>query len=168
MLKIRRQNPHDAEQIAAAFVEQGWKDKTARQYEQYYKWQEAGVRDVLIAEFKGAFAGYLTIVWSSTYAYFKEKGIPEIVDFNVLKKYQRLGIGTALMDAAENRIREVSTIVGIGVGLYTDYGPAQILYIKRGYIPDGNGISHSGETLPKGASVTVDDGLTLSFTKSLV
>ena len=32
---------------------------------------------------------------------------------------------------------------GIGFGLYADYGAAQRLYIKRGYIPDGRG-AHYG------------------------
>jgi hypothetical protein len=27
--------------------------------------------------------------------------------------------------------------IGIGVGLYRDYGPAQQLYFQLGYIPDG-------------------------------
>ncbi|MEZ4847287.1 MAG: GNAT family N-acetyltransferase [Bacteroidia bacterium] len=62
---------------------------------------EEGSRDIIIAELNGEFAGYLTIKWESNYIPFKEKAIPEIVDFNVLKKFQRKGIGTALMDEAE-------------------------------------------------------------------
>ncbi|MFT6000850.1 MAG: hypothetical protein ACI81P_003315 [Neolewinella sp.] len=49
--------------------------------------QENGERDVLLTEWKGAFAGYLTINGVSHYAHFREQGIPEIVDFNVLKSY---------------------------------------------------------------------------------
>jgi hypothetical protein len=37
-------------------------------------------------------------------------------------------------------LREHSESVGIGVGLYLDYGVAQTMYVKRGYIPDGKGI----------------------------
>jgi hypothetical protein len=32
--------------------------------------------------------------------------------------------------------------VGLGVELCADYGPAQMLYIKKGYIPDGNGVTY--------------------------
>ena len=81
----------------------------------------------------GGFAGYVTIVWSPGYAAFREAGIPEISDFNVLPHVRRRGIGTALMDAAEVLVGGRSDTVGIGVGLYPDYGrPAQRLYVLRG------------------------------------
>ena len=44
-----------------------------------------------------------------------------------------------LLEIAEKEVATKGDIVGIGVGLYEDYGPAQRLYIKRGYIPDGKG-----------------------------
>lgn len=57
-----------------------------------------------------------------------------------MKKYQRLGIGTKLMDEAETRIKRILEYAGIGFGVYKDYGAIQILYINRGYKPDGNGL----------------------------
>ena len=71
------------------------------------------------------------------------------------------------MDEAEGRIAERSSVVGIGVGLYRDYGAAQRMYIKRGYIPDGRGVYYDTEQVQPGQRVPVDDSLALFFTKEL-
>ena len=68
------------------------------------------------------------------------RGLPEIVDFGVLEKYRRRGIGNALMDAAEDIAKEYADTVYLGVGLHSGYGSAQRMYVKRGYIPDGSGV----------------------------
>jgi ribosomal protein S18 acetylase RimI-like enzyme len=152
--------------ISEAFEKQGW-DKPISQYEKYVEYQEKSERDVIIAEFNEAFAGYLTIKWQSDYPPFQEKKIPEIVDFNVLKKYQRRSIGTVLMDEAERRIKKVSEYAGIGFGVYKDYGAAQILYINRGYQPDGNGLVKDGVSLEYGDTITIDDSIAFCLTKKL-
>ena len=82
-------------------------------------------------------------------------------------KFQRRGIGTALMDAAEKRIAQHADVAGIGVGLMTDYGNAQMLYVKRGYIPDGCGIFARGHWLTYGDQITIDDDVVLYLTKRL-
>jgi ribosomal protein S18 acetylase RimI-like enzyme len=156
----------DIQPIAAAFVELGW-DKPAPQYEGYLKEQMAGERVVLVASLDGVFAGYLTILWESPYPFFWADRIPEIVDFNVLPRFRRKGIGTRLMDEAEKRIAERSPVVGIGVGMTSDYGAAQILYVNRGYIPDGRGLIVDGQPVVQGDLVTIDDALTLYFLKTL-
>ncbi|MBX2872765.1 MAG: GNAT family N-acetyltransferase [Saprospiraceae bacterium] len=165
-LHIRALEASDCEKIHQAFVAQGWK-KPAAKYFKYLEMQQQGTRDFLLATYQHEFAGYLTINWTSTYLSFREKGIPEIVDFNVLKKFQRRGIGTALMDEAERRIQQVSPIAGIGFGITQDYGPAQILYIRRGYIPDGRGLLLDGETLDYGQQVIISDDLVIFLTKQL-
>lgn len=165
-LVIRALQSSDCQKIHQSFVAQGWK-KPAAKYYQYLDLQEQGIRDFLLATYENEFAGYLTINWTSHYPPFKERGIPEIVDFNVLKKFQRRGIGTALMDEAERRIQQVSPIAGIGFGITKDYGAAQILYIKRGYIPDGRGLLLDGESLDYGQQVTISDDLVICLTKSL-
>ncbi len=132
-ITLRELTASDCPRISRAFAEQGWTKPTS-QYEGYLREQASGVRSVIVAVAGGQFAGYLTIVWLSEYPPFREKGIPEIVDFNVLLKYRRKGIGTRLMDAAEQMIRLRSPIAGIGVGLTADYGAAQVLYVKRGYV----------------------------------
>lgn len=152
--------------ISAAFSLQGW-NKPTEQYQQYFNEIQAGTREVLVAEAEDEFAGYLTIVWESHYPPFLEAGIPEIVDFNVLKKFQRQGIGSMLMDAAEARIFERSPLAGIGVGLAPGYGEAHVLYVKRGYVPDGRGVTSHGRYILYGDVIVVDDDLVLYFTKRL-
>lgn len=166
-LTIRALRKSDCEAIHQSFVAQGWSSKPKALYYTYLTWQEAGIRDILLATVAEEFAGYLTINWTSDYPPFRERAIPEIVDFNVLKKFQRRGIGTALMDEAERRIRQVSTQAGIGFGITKDYGPAQILYIKRGYIPDGRGLRLDGQSLDYGRSVIINDDLAIYLTKPL-
>ena len=113
------------------------------------------------------FAGYLTIRWHSDYPPFHEENIPEVQDFNVLPQFRRQGIGNCLMDEAERRIAERSSVVGIGVGMYPDYGTAQRMYVKRGYIPDGRGLYFRAHFVAPGEWVMVDDDLVLYFTKVL-
>lgn len=163
-LTIRSLTAEDCAPVSQAFTEQGW-HKPIEQYQRYFQESLDGKREVLIAESAGHFAGYITIVWESEYAPFREAEIPEIVDFNVLKKYQRHGIGTALMDEAERRIAKRSPVAGIGVGMTVDYGPAQILYVKRGYLPDGRGLASHGQSVVYGSRVPIDDDLALYFTK---
>jgi GNAT superfamily N-acetyltransferase len=159
---IRALRDGDPEVISAAFTAIGW-DKPASQYEKYLAEQGAGERDVLVATVDDQFVGYVTVRWES--AYFG--AIPEIQDFNVLPPYRRRGIGSGLMDAAEARVAERSPVVGIGVGLYADYGTAQRMYVRRGYLPDGRGLMYDNQPVPPGETVRNDDGATLMFTKSL-
>lgn len=161
---LRALRAEDAEVIAVAFAAQGW-NKPASQYRDYLREQAAGARDVLVAEVAGHFAGYVTIVWESDYLPFRADGIPEIVDLNVLIRYRRQGIAAALLDKAERRIGKRAPIAGIGVGMTADYGVAQILYVKRGYRPDGRGLAVHGISSQHGDQVTVDDALTLYLTK---
>lgn len=161
---LRALHAEDADPIAVAFAAQGWR-KPAAQYRDYLREQEAGARDVLVAEVDGEFAGYVTIVWESDYLPFRTAGIPEIVDLNVLIKHRRRGVATALLDKAERRIAGRSPEAGIGVGMTADYGAAQRLYVLRGYQPDGRGLAVRGVAAQHGDHVTVDDDLTLYLTK---
>ncbi len=163
-LRIRELHESDCEIISQAFAAQGW-EKPAAQYRGYLAECAVGSRSVLIAELAGTFAGYISVWWDPDYAPFRAQGIPEIADFNVLKRYQRQGIGTQLMDSAEKQIAARSPIAGIGVGLTVDYGPAYILYVRRGYIPDGQGLIWRGKPVAYSDTVTIDDELVLYFTK---
>lgn len=166
-ISLRPIHSDDPRIIHESFQQQSW-NKPASQYRQYLLEQQGGTRDVIIAEMNHEFVGYLTIRWQSDYPSFREKGIPEIVDFNVLQRYQRRGIGTALMDEAEERIGQVSDFAGIGVGLTRDYGAAQILYFKRNYIPDGRGIVQGSRSIGQGDLISVDHGVVLYLTKKLL
>jgi len=165
-LFIRLLERNDIAEIAGVFQKLGW-NKPASQYERYLMEQALEVRDVYVAFVEGEFAGYLTICWGSHYEPFQKENIPEIVDFNVLPKFRRLGIGTQLMDKAENEIAKVSSMAGIGVGMTPDYGAAQRLYVFRGYVPDGRGLYYKNHHIKYGEAITVDDHLALYLTKKL-
>ena len=163
---IRLLESKDIPEIADAFQQLGW-NKPASQYERYLMEQSLGLRHVYVAFIKGEFAGYLTICWKSDYEPFRIANIPEITDFNVLPKFRRTGIGTQLMDKAEDEIAKLSSIAGIGVGMTPDYGAAQRLYVLRGYIPDGHGLYYLDHYPKYGDQITIGDDPTLYFTKQL-
>ena len=165
-LIIRLLRTPDIPQIARAFEEIGW-NKPASQYEQYFMEQALKARVVYVAFLDAEFAGYLTVCWRSSYGPFRERNIPEIVDFNVLPKFRRMGIGTRLMDTVEDEIARVSPIAGIGVGMTADYGAAQRLYALRGYIPDGLGLYWRDHHICYGEEIRVDDDLALYLMKEL-
>ena len=166
MLTLEKLVSDDIVEIAAAFAKLGW-NKPASQYERYLAEQDAGERVTVVARWGGVFVGYLNVLWCSEYAPFATESIPEIADFNVLPEWRKRGIGAVLMDEAERLIAERSPVAGIGVGMTADYGAAQRLYVKRGYIPDGRGLTYDGKVLAHGESTSNDDSLVLYFTKAL-
>ncbi|HIT94490.1 MAG TPA: GNAT family N-acetyltransferase, partial [Candidatus Faecivivens stercoripullorum] len=90
-----------------------------------------------------------------------------LVDFGVLEKFRRRGIGTILMDTAEQIVSETGDTVYLEVGLHNGYGAAQRMYVKRGYIPDGQGVLYKGEVCLPYHPCRNDDDLTLRFSKQL-
>lgn len=57
---------------------------------------------------------------------FAERGIPLVHQISVAQDYQRRGIATALMDAAEQlALGRGRNTMGINVGLFDEYGPVQ-------------------------------------------
>jgi GNAT superfamily N-acetyltransferase len=113
-------------------------------------------------------AGYATIVWESAYAGFRERRIPLVHQIIVAEPFRRQRVATRLMDAAEQlaRDRGVSTL-GITVGLFDEYGPAQRMYAQRGYVPDGRGACQGHRPLREGAQVTMNHELIMWLTKDL-
>ncbi len=165
-LIIRDLQAADTEEIAGAFARLGW-NKPAAQYRGYLAEQAQGRRVVLVAFLDGRFAGYVNVVWQSSYPPFARQAIPEIVDLNVLPWERRQGIGSALMEAAEILVAQRSPAAGVGVGLDPDYGAAQRMYVRRGYVPDGRGLMYAGHQVRYGEPVTVDHSLVLYLTKQL-
>ena len=163
---IRILKEGDPPTIAAAFRNMGW-SKPESQYRRYLQEQAAGTRTCFVATVGGKFAGYVTVNWQPIYAGFAELNIPEIQDLNVLRTYRRKGIASTLLDRAEAEVARRSRIVGIGVGLHPGYNAAQRLYVKRGYIPDGRGITYRDHFVDEGAQVRLDDDLVMHFTKQL-
>lgn len=112
-------------------------------------------------------AGYIHVYPNPENGSFADRGIPEIVDFGVLEKFRRNGIGSKLMDIAEQVASDYSDTVCLGVGLHSGYGSAQRMYVKRGYIPDGNGIWFRDKVCPPYADCCNDDELVLYLSKKL-
>ena len=113
--------------------------------------------------------GYIAIVWESNYAGFRGRGIPLVHQIAVAEPVRRQGVATVLMDAAEQLARDRGIVtLGITVGLFDGYGPAQRLYGRRGYIPDGRGACRGQRPLSKGTRVTMDDDLIIWLTKDLI
>lgn len=165
MLRIEPLREDDIDEIVAAFAVLGW-NKPAEQYERYLVEQTSGARDVLVARSNGVFCGYVTVYWQPEYPPFREAGMPEIQDFNVLPGFRRRGIGSQLIDEAERLAFMRSPVVGIGFGLHHDYGAAQRLYVLRGYVPDALGITSHGRRVNWGDEVKVDDDLVLFLMNS--
>jgi len=166
-VQIRRPALSDAARLQASFDRlMGW-HKPEGYFAGCCRQQEEGQIVLLVAEAEGDYLGHVKVVWQSDYAFFRVLGIPEIQDLNVLPAHRRKGIGTRLVDAAEDVIRQRSRVAGIGFGLYDDYGVAQRMYVSRGYVPDGNGVAYNGMPVKPGQTVVVDDGLVLYLTKKL-
>lgn len=162
---IRTMEDADAQIICAAEVAQG-DHVTVEKYKTRLRDQAEGRCAALVAQYRGDVAGYINVYYDSTWGAFANRGLCEIVDFGVLEKFRRRGIGRTLMDAAEALAFAKADTVYLGVGLHAGYGSAQRMYVKRGYIPDGSGVWY-GETVcaPYSACIN-DDDLVLYFSKS--
>ena len=162
---IRKMQESDIKELSRGFISQGWPSREEI-LTRYFKEQESGEREVLVAEIDGAVAGYVTILPSAKHGPFAEV-YPELSDFNVFEPFQNQGIGNLLLEEAEKRVRLISDKVTLGVGLHSGYGPAQRLYIKRGYIPDGTGVWYQNHQ-PAMNAVCEDIGeLVLYLSKNL-
>lgn len=163
---IRPLQLEDCHLFADAFTAQGW-NKPQSQFEQYLADQEAGERKVYVAQADGEIAGYATLLPQDHSGPFAGTGIPAICDFNVLEKFQRHGIGHAIMDRIESDVRSYSDRICLGVGLHRGYGAAQRMYVKRGYVPDGSGVWFRDENLTPYHDCCNDDDLVLYLSKAL-
>ena len=163
MLQIRPLCDADPPVLSAAFAEAG-SVKPAATFERYLSDQRAGTRACLVATLDAQLAGYVTLNWTPHYPALAAAGIPEIQDLNVLPAFRRRGIATRLLDRAEALAGARSDFVGIAVGLHPGYNAAQCLYVRRGYIPDGSGVTYRNRYVPEGAQVVLDDDLLLHLT----
>lgn len=164
---IRLLEKTDIAVIVDGFKESGWQIKPTSVFEQYLDEQEQDKRICWVAFADKEFAGYVTLKWHSDYKIFADDNIPEISDLNVLPSFRNKGVGSELIEKCEQHAAKRANFVGIGVGLYPDYGSAQRLYIKRGYIPDGHGATYNYKYVTPGKKYLLDDDLVLWFTKNL-
>jgi GNAT superfamily N-acetyltransferase len=122
----------------------------------------------LVAVRGGRVIGVVSILWESNYAGFGDRGIPQVHQVSVAGPAWRQGVATELLAAAEQLARDRGvTTHGITVGLTDGYGPAQRLYAKLGYLPNGRGACRGREPLPYGTQISLDDEIILWLTKDL-
>ena len=146
---------------------QGWTHQKVEKYTQRLKDVADGKCVALVAEYKGSVAGYFNVYPDTKSGMFGGKGWPELIDFGVLQKYRRHGIGNVLMQVAEDIAKKYADTVCLGVGLHRDYGAAQRMYVKRGYVPDGTGLWWQGKNLDPYAELKNDDEVVLYMSKKL-
>lgn len=163
---IRTMQTSDVKELSQGFINQGWPGREEI-LARYFLEQECGEREVLVAEVKGALAGYITILPCAKQGPFAEI-YPELSDFNVFEPFQNQGIGNLLMEEAEKRVKLISDKVTLGVGFHSGYGPAQRLYIKRGYIPDGSGVWYQNHRPAMDATCEDIGDLVLYLSKDLI
>ena len=163
---IRDMIPSDAQIITDEEIAQGW-HQSVEKYLERLQDQAQGACTSLVAEFDGKVAGYVNVYPNSNRGAFANMGYPEIVDFGVLVKYRNHGIGSKLMDVAEQIAANASDTVFLGVGLHNGYGSAQRMYVKRGYIPDGTGAWYGDQVCEQYADCCNDDDLVLYLSKKL-
>ena len=137
-LQIRRMQDNDPDALASAFADM---NKSRAQFERYWQENIDGKRVTLVALLDGRVVGYTNVIWESDYESFRQQGIPEVNDMNTVTHLRRNGIGTLMLKAAEELVRQTGRrVIGIGAGVTPDYSIAQKLYPKLGYVSDGTGV----------------------------
>ncbi|HBS43391.1 MAG TPA: GNAT family N-acetyltransferase [Paenibacillus sp.] len=121
----------------------------------------------MIVYYNDSVAGCCHLLFESKYPFFRDDNIPEINDLNIFPEYRRKQIASKLLDELELNAAKTSRFIGLGVGLYKDYGNAQRMYTSRGYVLDGRGITYNNVPVIPGNSVIVDDDLLLYLVKDL-
>lgn len=143
-------------------------EKTKILWDTYFEEQQIGKRTVALIEKNHEILGYGSLLREQEYPSFAEKNIPEIHAIWIDADHRRCGLGSKLIQWIEDLAKQEGyTQIGIGVGLYKDYGPAQRLYFQLGYIPEGNGITYKGQPTIPGQTYPLDDDLILWLTKAL-
>ncbi len=166
-LEISTLKENQINEIVSAFKKIGW-NKPDSIYKAYINEENQNLRSTFVAMLNGQFCGYVTIKWKSDYQSFSSKNIPEICDLNVLPDFRKQGIGTSLIQHCENKaITHGCTEIGLGMGLTADYGSAQRLYIRLGFVPDGHGLHYKYKIANYSEKVIVDDNLVIFLSKKL-
>ena len=166
LLRIRSMMPEDAKIYYDTYLSYDWHPQMET-YENYYKDQEEGKRLVFVPEYEGKVAGICTLLLEPTEGPFVGEGWPEINDFTVFFHLHKKGIGNKVLDVVETEAAKISDHVFLAVGVHSGYGPAQRIYVKRGYIPDGSGVWYQGKQLEQYAPCVNDDDLLLFMSKEL-
>lgn len=164
-ITVRDMCDSDPKAFAEGERAQGW-DADEQKLRRRLEERTEGKAVCLAADWCGEPAGYVSVYPNYEHGAFAGR-LPMIVDFAVLEKFRRKGVGGKLMDAAERIAGEYADEVGLGVGLNPSYGSAQRMYCKRGYIPDGSGVWYKNRVCGEYENCCNDDDLVLYFSKKL-
>lgn len=123
-------------------------------------------RLIVLASTEEGDCGCAMLTFNPRYSLYKKLGFPEIQDVAVIAAYRQRGLATKMIGYLETAAREEGYQgIGISVGLTKDYGPAQRLYAKLGYLPDGFGVTYDREAATAGQTYRLDDDLCLMLVK---
>lgn len=140
--------------------------ETKDRWSKYYREQQENIRTVGVVEQAKEILGYGSLFLKSEYPYFSN--VPEINDVWIYEEYRSKGLGTKLISWLEQVAKDKGyKEIGIGFGLYADYGSAQKLYFRLGYAPDGHGVTYKYQVTIPGQTYPLDDDLILWLVKSL-
>jgi GNAT superfamily N-acetyltransferase len=166
-VEVRELRAEDVPRIAETYGGAAWHGG-AKKWDQRLVEHAHGQRLVLLVVDGADVLGYGSLLWASGHGPFREARIPEINDLVVSEKCRNQGIATKLIHALEERARTAHCAkIGVGVGLFKEYGAAQRLYVHLGYVPDGGGMASGGTPVVAGEKVMVDDDLVLWLVKEL-
>lgn len=128
---------------------------------------EDGASTTILGYEAGRLIGIVTIRWYSNYPPFREQQIPLIQNIEIRYEDRGRGLGNQMLERAEQEIAWRSALAGLCVGIFADYGPAQRLYARRGFVPDGRGVCHGHTPLQHGQQITVEHDLLLWLVKDV-
>jgi ribosomal protein S18 acetylase RimI-like enzyme len=142
--------------------------KTADYFQRQMMYQQSCKRLVVMIAVDGVDAGYCVLNWDPKYTLFRKLALPEIQDINVLHEFRRMGLASSMIAYCEDlaRARGIEHM-GISVSVSGKFAPAQRLYAKLGYIPDGGGVTYDRKPVTHGEFRPVDDQLCLMLLKAL-
>ena len=139
ILVIRTMEEADAQIFTDEEAEQGWHSDISK-YLTRLRDQAEGKCVSLTAVYEGHPAGYINVYKTGLGGAFSGKGWPEIVDFGVLERFQRNGIGSKLMDIAEQiagQEHKIAFVLSAQTAKLPDELP--LLLPPLGRLPGGQG-----------------------------
>ena len=128
---------------------------------------ENGESTTILGYEAGRLVGIVTVRWHSRYPPFRRQQIPLIQNIEIRYEDRGRGLGGLMLERTEQEIARRSPLAGICVGIMASYGPAQRLYVKRGYVPDGRSVCHPDEPIQEGEVVTIGHDLLLWLVKDV-
>ncbi len=166
-LEILRLTPENLTDLKA-FSDRLGLSKDVDYFDKTLELQAQNRREVFLGYMDNHLTSYVVLNWYPRYGLFKTLNVPEIQDLNVDSAQRRQGIATALIHHCESLAQKKGHHrMGISFGMDASYGPAQSLYVRLGYVPDGQGITYDRVTIAHGEMKPVDDLMCLMLVKDL-